>query len=80
MYDLINFSQTELRALADLLQEKIEATTQHIYGIEKYVPPGDVKYDMLSKEHKRQAVLKEINVRVLTSLQIVKDRETTHAN
>lgn len=80
MYDLTSFSRTELRVLSDLIQEKIDETTNHLKGIQQYIPPGDVKEDMIRDQHRYKAVLKEINVRVLTSLQIVRDKDKEVAN
>lgn len=80
MYDLTSFSRTELRVLSDLIQEKIDETTDHLKGIQQYIPPGDVKEDMIRDQHRYKAVLKEINVRVLTSLQIVRDKDKEVAN
>lgn len=79
-YNLTDFSRTELRVLSDLIQEKIDETTNHLKGIQQYIPPGDVKEDMIRDQHRYKAVLKEINVRVLTSLQIVRDKDKEVAN
>lgn len=79
-YNLTDFSRTELKVLSDLIQEKIDETTNHLKGIQQYIPPGDVKEDMIRDQHRYKAVLKEINVRVLTSLQIVRDKDKEVAN
>lgn len=81
MYNLTSdFSKQQLRVLADLLNEKIETTKQHIQGVENFIPDGDVKTDLLKKEFRYLATLRELSVPVLTSLQIVGDAQQVNAN
>jgi hypothetical protein len=81
MYSLTkDFTKLQLRVLADLLNEKIETTKQHIEGVANFIPDGDVKDDLLKKEFRYLATLRELSVPVLTSLQIVSDKELSNAN
>lgn len=81
MYDLINFSEQELRAMSEAFAMSIENKKGLI---EQYGLYGDDISRLMKGNRDRLqgdiTVLREMNVRALTALQIVRDRQTVNSN
>lgn len=79
MYNLTDFSENELRYLSRMMDVAI---TNHQDSIDRISSFDDsvTKDRMIHRQGNKLAMCREMNVRFLTALQIVKDRETTNAN
>jgi ethanolamine ammonia-lyase large subunit len=79
MYNLTDFSIEELRLMAEMINSRMIyeegcSKINRSYGDDEVTRIIQTRYDATI------AKLKEMNVRVLTSLQIVKERETVISN
>lgn len=80
MYDLINFSERELRMLSHLLQVKIQQENEEINWIKSSIRKGEIHNELTKVRNENIATAKELNVRVLTALGIVKNRQAIQSN
>lgn len=80
MYLLSDFSREELNVLAVLIQRQLDETSDEIQRIEQCDFSGKTLSTMLRPHIRLNSILKELNVRVLTSRDMIKQRETTNAN
>lgn len=79
-YPLTDFSKEELSLLADMIHYRLEyekGCAKH--NIETY-PDDEVTRIIQGRYNANITRLRDMNVRVLTSLQIVKEKETTLSN
>lgn len=79
-YNLTDYNSSALRIIHNMTQDKIKELDAHVSKAKEYIPEGEVLNDITRKDRREMSILREFDVHVLTSLQIVKDRETTHAN
>lgn len=75
MYPLTDATAHELRILTEIVHEKIQDLNRGLVIAQEFIPEGDVYNDVTRKDVQKIAVLKEWNVRLLTSLGMVKERE-----
>lgn len=80
MYQLTDYNQSSLRIISQMVQEKIETLDAHVAKAKEYIPEGPTLDDITRKDKREASVLREFNVHVLTSLQIVKEREQIESN
>jgi hypothetical protein len=80
MYLLSSFSIQELNLLKEMIRKQMEESTANLKAVDTYLPPGDVAEDYRSKESKRLELAKELNVRVLTCIGIVKTNLVSQSN
>jgi hypothetical protein len=80
MYLLSNFSLPELHLLREMINKQINDCNDNLKAVDEYLPPGDVADDYRAKESKRLEIAKELNVRVLTCIGIVKTNLATQSN
>lgn len=79
MYNLTDYNESALRILCEQNAKNIEDVNAFIVGAEKYIPEPMLS-DVTRRDRRRLSVLREHNVHLLTSLQIVKDKETVLSN
>lgn len=81
MFPLTDFSLSELRILSKMIDKKIKkinAFTNHLIEI---LPEGGETYNnIMERNSKDLPELREMHVRVLSAIEIVKQRETIQAN
>lgn len=80
MYQLTDYNQSSLRIISNMIQDRIETLDAHVAKAKEYIPEGAVLDDVTRKDKREASILREFNVHVLTSLQIVKDREQIESN
>lgn len=78
-YPLTEFTLKELRVLSEAITLRIEDKQIDINRTNK-MWPSSVKRNLLSKFEDGLPELREMHVRVLTAIDIVKQKETTNAN
>lgn len=79
MYNLTDYSLSDLRVIQAANEEQIQDIVAQISLYKKYFPVG-IRHIATAKDRRSLAVLREHNVHLLTAIQIVKDRETVNSN
>lgn len=80
-YNLSEFSLNELRILNKLVETRmqtINSFTRHLLDIMPVT--SDTRNDIMERNNRELPELREMNVRILTSIDIVKNRELSQSN
>lgn len=78
-YNLTDFTLKELRMLHVAVSNLIQNKTDRLFQTEIF-PDGPTKTHLVSNANNGLSELREMNVRILTSIDIVKNRESIQSN
>lgn len=79
-YPLTDFTLKELQWLSFCIASQLDHNIQLAQDVCDRFPEGDIKTSLMVSYREGLPELREMHVRVLTAIGIVKQRETTHAN
>lgn len=81
MYKLTDFSLKELRVLNDLVQKTMKSKQNEAWWIDQNIHHnGPFKKELMDRATINVPELRTWSVQIHNAIDIVKDRETTHAN
>ncbi len=81
MYQLTEFSLKELKILSGLINTEISEKTNRVESINVNIKhQGKIHRDLIDRANENLPELREMHVRILTSIEIVKSKETIQAN
>jgi hypothetical protein len=79
MYELTQFTLKELQMLNMAVSDLIDKKTDHLSAT-KLFPDGDTKEDLKRTANNGLSELREMNVRILTAMDMVKNSESIQSN
>jgi len=81
MYKLENFSLSELRILNKLIDTRINTVNSFTRHLLELMPEAsDTRNELMRRNNDELPELREMNVRILTAIEMVKQRETIISN